>query len=120
MITPIFSAKLKVHKEEEEEEEEGGGNQEVVKERMVAPLSLIRTRLPALPTVEPSLRLSTPSHPADAIPPLLIDLSQLCHLFRGNFFQLPSQPIKMRARGIMEFCSFAGLASAGLVNCICV
>ena len=58
-MTPIFSAKLKVHKEEEEEEE-GGGNQEVVKERMVAPLSLIRTRLPALPTVEPSLRLSTP------------------------------------------------------------
>ena len=54
------SSKLQVHKEEEEESGGGGGNQEVVKERMVAPLSLIRTRLPALPTVEPSLRLSTP------------------------------------------------------------
>ena len=61
-----------------------------------------------------------PSHPADAIPPLLIDLSQLCHLFRGNLFSLHLNQFRGRARGIMEFCSFAGLASVGLVNCICV
>ena len=103
MITPIFSAKLKVHKEEEEEGGESGGG-----EGADGRSTLINQDSAACTSNGGTLsETQHPSHPADAIPPLLIDLSQLCHLFRGNFFQLPSQPIKREGQGdngILFFC----------------
>ena len=107
------SSKLQVHKEEEEES--GGG------EGADGRSTLINQDSAACTSNGGTLsETQHPSHPADAIPPLLIDLSQLCHLFRGNFFSFHLNQLRGRARGIMEFCSFAGLASVGLVNCICV